>query len=36
VALRLRARFFPGEAAELARVANCAVAVDVPAARSAP
>jgi ACR3 family arsenite transporter len=32
VALRLRGRFFPGETAELARVANCAVAVDGPAA----
>jgi ACR3 family arsenite transporter len=36
VALRLRDRFFPGEVAELARVANCAVAVEGPAAGSAP
>jgi ACR3 family arsenite transporter len=28
VALRLRDRFFPGEQGELARVANCAVAVE--------
>jgi ACR3 family arsenite transporter len=28
VALRLRTRWFPGETAELARIANCAVAVD--------
>jgi len=28
VSLRLRDRYFPGETAELARVANCAVAVD--------
>jgi ACR3 family arsenite transporter len=32
VALRLRDRFFPGETGEIARVANCAVAVDGPAA----
>ncbi len=32
VALRLRDRYFPGETSELARVANCAVAVDGPAA----
>jgi len=32
VALRLRDRWFPGETGELARVANCAVAVDGPAA----
>lgn len=32
VALRLRDRWFPGEAGEIARVANCAVAVDGPAA----
>jgi ACR3 family arsenite transporter len=32
VALWLRRRFFPGETAELVRVANCAVAVDGPAA----
>jgi len=32
VALWLRDRFFPGETGELARVANCAVAVDGPAA----
>jgi ACR3 family arsenite transporter len=36
VALRLRDRFFPGESGELARVANCAVAVEGPAARGAP
>jgi ACR3 family arsenite transporter len=36
VALRLRDRYFPGETAELARVANCAVAVDGPAAGRAP
>jgi ACR3 family arsenite transporter len=36
VALRLRDRFFPGEVAELARVANCAVAVEGPAAGRAP
>jgi arsenite transporter len=35
VALRLRDRFFPGETAELARVASCAVAVDGPAAGGA-
>lgn len=32
VALMLRDRFFPGETAELARVSNCAVAVEGPAA----
>jgi ACR3 family arsenite transporter len=32
VALRLRDRWFPGEAGEIARVGNCAVAVDGPAA----
>jgi ACR3 family arsenite transporter len=31
VSLRLRTRFFPGDATELARVANCAVAIDGPA-----
>jgi arsenite transporter len=31
VALQLRTRFFPGDAGELARVANCAVAIDGPA-----
>ena len=36
VALRLRDRWFPGETGELARVANCTVAVDGPAARRAP
>jgi ACR3 family arsenite transporter len=36
VALRLRDRFFPGETAELARVAACAVAVDGPARGRAP
>jgi ACR3 family arsenite transporter len=36
VALRLRDRFFPGETAELARVATCAVAVDGPAPGRAP
>jgi ACR3 family arsenite transporter len=36
VALRLRDRFFPGEAGEVARVATCAVAVQGPAARRAP
>jgi len=33
VALRLRGRWFPGETGEIARVANCAVAVEGPAAR---
>jgi len=32
VALRLRDRWFPGETGELAKVANCAVAVEGPAA----
>jgi ACR3 family arsenite transporter len=32
VALRLRDRYFPGETGELARVENCAVAIDGPAA----
>jgi ACR3 family arsenite transporter len=32
VAPRLRDRFFPGETAELARVASCAVSVEGPAA----
>jgi ACR3 family arsenite transporter len=36
VALRLRDRFFPGEAGEVARVATCAVAVQGPAAGRAP
>jgi ACR3 family arsenite transporter len=36
VALRLRDRFFPGEAGEVARVATCAVTVQGPAARRAP
>jgi ACR3 family arsenite efflux pump ArsB len=36
VALALRNRFFPGETGELARVANCAVALDGPAAGRAP
>jgi ACR3 family arsenite transporter len=36
VALRLRNRFFPGETAELARIANCAVAVDGPAIGRTP
>src|SRR5512145_3504879 len=36
VALRLRDRWFPGEAGELASVANCAVAVEGPAAGRAP
>jgi len=36
VALALRNRLFPGETGELARVANCAVAVDGPAAGRAP
>jgi ACR3 family arsenite transporter len=36
VALRLRDRLFPGEVAELARVATCAVSVDGPAAGRAP
>jgi ACR3 family arsenite transporter len=36
VALRLRDRFFPGATGELARVANCSVAVEGPAAGSAP
>jgi ACR3 family arsenite transporter len=36
VALRLRGRFFPGETAEVARVANCTVTVDGPSAERAP
>jgi ACR3 family arsenite transporter len=36
VALRLRGRWFPGETGELARVANCAVSVDGPAAGRTP
>lgn len=36
VALRLRDRWFPGAAGELARVATCAVAVDGPAAGRRP
>ncbi len=36
VALSLRNRFFPGETGELARLANCAVAVDGPASGRAP
>jgi arsenite transporter len=36
VALRLRDRFFPGETGELAQVANCAIAVEGPAAGRAP
>jgi ACR3 family arsenite transporter len=36
VALALRNRFFPGETGELARVANCAVALDGPATGRAP
>jgi ACR3 family arsenite transporter len=32
VALRLRDRWFPGETGEIAKVANCAVAVEGPAA----
>ncbi|HSN15500.1 MAG TPA: ACR3 family arsenite efflux transporter [Anaeromyxobacteraceae bacterium] len=36
VALRLRDRWFPGEAGVIARVANCTVAVEGPAAGRAP
>ncbi len=36
VSLGLRDRFFPGETAELAHVASCAVSMDGPAAGSAP
>jgi ACR3 family arsenite transporter len=36
VALRLRERWFPGETGEIAKVANCAVAVDGPAVRRMP
>jgi len=32
VALKLRDRWFPGESAEIAKVANCAVAIEGPAA----
>jgi ACR3 family arsenite transporter len=35
VALRLRDRWFPGETGDIAKVANCAVAVEGPAARRA-
>jgi ACR3 family arsenite transporter len=36
VALRLRERWFPGDAGEVARVANCAVTVEGPGARRSP
>src|SRR5512135_3434598 len=36
VALRLRDRWFPGETGEIAKVANCAVAVEGPAAGRRP
>ncbi|WP_277957776.1 hypothetical protein [Anaeromyxobacter oryzisoli] len=36
VALRLRDRYFPGVTGELARVANCAVEIDGPAAGRMP
>jgi ACR3 family arsenite transporter len=36
VALKLRDRWFPGESGELARVANCAVAAQGPAAGRSP
>jgi ACR3 family arsenite transporter len=36
VALKLRDRWFPGETGELARVANCAVSIDGPAAGRTP
>jgi ACR3 family arsenite transporter len=35
VALKLRDRWFPGESSEIAKVANCAVAVETAAARRA-
>jgi ACR3 family arsenite transporter len=36
VALKLRDRYFPGETGELARVANCAVAIEGPAVGRTP
>jgi ACR3 family arsenite transporter len=36
VALRLRDRYFPGETGEIAKVANCAVALEGPAAGRIP
>jgi ACR3 family arsenite transporter len=35
VAMKLRERWFPGEAGEIGTMANCAVAVEGPAARKA-